>query len=57
MKKGILFETTWSAVSVDPTLLVVKPQEFDPWNPLFIAVILFGLVCLAVEYYALKKWL
>jgi len=54
-RESINVQPSWSALSVNPTLLVVRPESVQI-IPLILSVIL-GLLCLAWGWFAMRKWL
>ncbi len=54
-KRTIVVEAVWSALAVNPTVLVVGPPEVQ-YVPLAIALAL-GTLCLAGISYAVRRWL
>jgi len=54
-KRSIVVEAVWSALAVNPTVLVVGPPEVQ-YVPLAIALAL-GALCLAGAGYAWRRWL
>lgn len=54
-KQRLFVDASWTATSVNPTLLVVRRNQIYP-GPLLLAIII-GFLCLGAGYALVKKWI